>query len=974
MKKITFLILCLYTTLFSYGINRTHTEQRGNRSWTILQSWDIPGKASGLAWDGTYLYFGIYGSNGDHFYRFDPATGTNQLQFVNTTINDCYGMTWDGSSLWTTDHGNPPADPAEAIQLDLTGTILSTFNLPDHYMSGIAYDAGDFWVGTYYPDPGTIYKVDNTGTILSEFTPPGDQIWDICTQDNDLWMVDYNANMIYKTTTSGTVLESHASENIKPAGIVYDGNYLWYVDGQSSSPSKLYKVSLTGAGTPAINIPVNAHDYGVVMVGTSETWNMEVQNTGDANLDITNIVIPNSVPIFTTFVTPQTITPGNSLLIPFTYSPTEIGVLDAIVSIESTDPITPSVDVHLMGNAVNAGPSIQIAESSHDYGNIRMNAFTRWFLNIKNYGDQTLVISAITSDDSAYIVDASVSFPINIATLDSVLIGVWFHPTAAEGYHGSLSIINNDSAHSPSVVSLDGVGILQNYPIGQSLWSYLINDNYDNSPKAILPLQDITGDTISEVVVGSDDNHIRCFNGNSSGTADVMWDVNIFSGAIYDQPGLKTIADIDGDGYEDLIVGTAWGDRSVRALSGKTGNLIWKHDTHEYGGGGWVYDVDVKKDYNGDGTNDVLAATGDDGYHTGPNRVYCLNGINGLSIWETYLDGPVFSVISVQDFNGDGIPDAVAGASNSAESQGKVVGIDGSNGNILWTRNVGGSSVWALLQLDDITGDGIGDVAVGDFAGNYYYINPVDNSILHSGSLSGDILLRFDRLEDVNGDGYADILVAHSQANGVVLNGFDGTFIWYKPLVDKSWNVAVIGDLDNDDVNDVIIGTLYSNNYCYFLSGVGGKTLKSFDYSTPVDAINAIPDIVGDGTMEMVAGGRDGEVTCFSGGFHDYVGVSEKGGNSNKNATAKIYPNPFTNQTTIHFHLEKISFVSIRVVALNGKVVRTLAQRQMTEGPHSFIWDGKISESWWVHRQRYKNCTPAIRLQNETFFPEPPDC
>ena len=940
MKKITFLILCLYTTLFSYGISRTHSGHHGNRSWTILQSWDIPGKASGLAWDGTYLYFGIYGSNGDHFYRFDPATGTSQLQFVNTTINDCYGLTWDGNALWVTDHGTPPADPAEAIQLDLTGTILSTFNLPDHYMSGIAYDAGDFWVGTYYPDPGTIYKVDNTGTILSQFTPPNNQIWDICMQDNDLWMVDYDANMIYKTTPTGTVLESHASENIKPAGVVYDGNYLWYVDGQISSPSKLYKVSLTGAGTPEITIPVEAHDYGVVTVGSSETWNMEVQNTGDADLEITNIVIPDTVPIFTSFVTPQTITPGNSLLIPLTYTPTEIGTLDAIVSIESTDPIHPSVDVHLTGNAVNAGPSIQIAKQSHDYGNIRMNAFTRWFLNIKNYGDQTLTVSDITSDDSAFIVDASVSFPINIATLDSVLIGVWFHPIAPESYHGNLSVINNDTAHSPLTISLDGEGILQNYPIGQPLWSDTINDNDDNSPKAIVPLQDITGDTISEVVVGSDDNHIRCYNGNSSGTADRLWDVEIFSGAIYDQPGLKTIADIDGDGYADLIVGTAWGDRSVRALSGKTGTLIWRHNTHEYGGGGWVYDVDASRDYNGDGIHDVLAAVGDDGNRTGPDRVYCLNATNGLSIWETYIGGPVFSVISAQDFTGDGIPDVIAGASSSDESQGKVVGIDGSNGNIIWTRNVGGSSVWALLQLDDITGDGIDDVAVGDFAGNYYFINPVDNSILHSGSLSGSILLRFDRLEDVNGDGYADILVAHSQANGVVLNGYDGTFVWYKPLADKSWNVAVIGDLDKDDVNDVVIGTLYNSNYCYFLSGKGGKILKSFDYGTPVDAINSIPDIVGDGTMEMVAGGRDGVVTCFSGGFHDYVGVKEKGEKGTKGSILNVYPNPFTSKTTINIHLEKASSVLIRIVDLNGNTVRTFAKKQRSEGFHSFIWNG----------------------------------
>ncbi len=287
MKKIYIALLLIAS--FINANAQEFTDDIGDvNAWTILQSWDIPGKASGLAWDGTYLYYGIYGSDGDHVYRFDPSNGTYQLQFTNPAINDSYGMTWDGSSLWITDHGTSPSDPAQAIELDLSGNILSTFNLPDHYMSGIAYDGGDFWVGTYYPDPGIIYKVSNSGSVLSQFVPPADQIWDICTHVNDLWMVDYNSDMIYKTTANGSVLENHACENIKPSGIVYDGTYLWYVDGQLSSPSKLYKVSLTGAGTPEISIPHDFHNYGVVTMGDSEIWNMEVENVGDADLEITN--------------------------------------------------------------------------------------------------------------------------------------------------------------------------------------------------------------------------------------------------------------------------------------------------------------------------------------------------------------------------------------------------------------------------------------------------------------------------------------------------------------------------------------------------------------------------------------------------------------------------------------------------------------------------------------------------------------
>ena len=53
-------------------------------SWSIVASYTIPGKASGLAWDGTYIYFGMYWSNGNQVYKFDPSTGTSSLQCTGT--------------------------------------------------------------------------------------------------------------------------------------------------------------------------------------------------------------------------------------------------------------------------------------------------------------------------------------------------------------------------------------------------------------------------------------------------------------------------------------------------------------------------------------------------------------------------------------------------------------------------------------------------------------------------------------------------------------------------------------------------------------------------------------------------------------------------------------------------------------------------------------------------------------------------
>lgn len=937
-KRITLTGLVI-TLLFIFNLLAAQT-----RDWSIVASYTIPGKASGLAWDGVYLYFGIYGSNGDHVYQFDPSTGTASLLFTNPAIDDSYGMTYDGTHLWIIDQPASSANPALATELDMSGNILSTITLPDHYMSGIAYDGGDFWVCTYYPDPGTTYKVDNTGSPQSQFVPPADQPWDICLEGSNLWIADYNANMLYQTDQNGTVLQQHPSENIKPAGIVFDGNYLWYVDGQLSSNSTLYKVDLGGAGTPAINIPERSHDYGTVTTGTSETWNMQVQNIGTADLTITGLVIPSGQPISSTFNPPQVIQPGNSMNIPVTYEPTVPGTLNTSITVQSSDPINPQEDVALLGEAVNPGPSIVIAQNSHDYGLVRMNAFTRWFLEIENIGSETLTISEINSSEEVFIVDQDQVFPIELAPLELVEVGIWFNPVGPGQvqYSGELEIISNDQAHNPLLVQLQGECNDTQWPMGEPLWYYFIEENYDNSPKAIHPLQDITGDGVDEVVVCAEDNYIRCFNGNSSGLADVMWEAYVYSGNVAYQNDLTVIPDINGDGFQDVVVGTTGGDRSVIALSGKTGGVLWKFQTSTYGGvGGWVYQVDVNYDYNGDAFPDVLAAVSD-GDGSGPARIFAVDGKTGDVIWDCYTGGPNFSVIGVRDFNGDNIPDAIGGASDASEYYGFVYGIDGANGSIQWTFEAGGSSVWALGQLNDLNGKGVQDIIAGDFGGNFYFLDAENGDELYAGSLGfSNIILRFAELDDVNGDGHPDFVPAYSGTNATVLNGLDGSNIWFQALADKAWNVARIGDVSGDGINDIIAGTLFSNNFCYFLDGVDGEVLHSIPYNEPIDALNSIPDIVGDKSMEMVAGGRYGKIYCYSGGLNSVVGIPEIP--VSKELEVNVYPNPVnaatSNMVRIDFLITEEAETKMTLLNSLGAQVVTFYEETTSNGLHSVAYN-----------------------------------
>nr|HPI86759.1 hypothetical protein [Bacteroidales bacterium] len=255
MKSLRLITLFLILGLHFSGISQV------SREWTVVASYPIPGKASGLAWDGTYLYSGLYSSPGDDnlVYRIDPSDGTYNLQCAGPFVQ-AYGLTFDGTYLWTTDHPSS-SQPANAICFDMSGNQVTTFALPATYMSGIAWDNNRFWACAYYNPDGMTYKLNSTGGIITQFPSPNLQPWDICRQNEFLWVADYNANMLYKTDTLGNTLESHPSVGLKPSGVVYDGQFLWYCDGELQAQSTLYKIDLGGSGTPEIFLPENEHDY-----------------------------------------------------------------------------------------------------------------------------------------------------------------------------------------------------------------------------------------------------------------------------------------------------------------------------------------------------------------------------------------------------------------------------------------------------------------------------------------------------------------------------------------------------------------------------------------------------------------------------------------------------------------------------------------------------------------------------------------
>lgn len=299
--------------------------------------------------------------------------------------------------------------------------------------------------------------------------------------------------------------------------------------------------------------------------------------------------------------------------------------------------------------------------------------------------------------------------------------------------------------------------------------------------------------------------------------------------------------DINGDGIDDLIIGSRYADVNDKKDAGRSYVV--------FGGTGI-----------GAGNNFELSS---------------LNGSNGFVINGINANDRVGQSVSrAGDFNGDGIGDLIVGSFNSSGgSVGRSYVIFGKKGgfapsfdlNEITTGSgyqkgfsIGGAGSEDLVGFSvsaagDIDKDGYGDLIIGapgpktgtDFGRSYIlYGQKLDSeySVYHLRTTIINGITKGDRLGDtvsdagdVNGDGYADLILGARAANGAAgeayvvfgnasiipgsgfdyarsldlanLNGSNGFKIPGTVANDLlGWSVSKAGDINHDGFGDLIIG------------------------------------------------------------------------------------------------------------------------------------------------------------------------
>jgi hypothetical protein len=218
-------------------------------------------------------------------------------------------------------------------------------------------------------------------------------------------------------------------------------------------------LAVSGTGLQAlIGLTPSSANFGSVAVGSTDSQTIQIGNTGNSLLTITQANVTGSGFSATGLTLPLSINPGQASTFNALYQPSAAGsAASGSITIVSNAVTSPSV-VALTGTGVAATQILLLSTNSVSFGSVDTGTTSTKTVTITNTGNSNVQISQIAASGAGYTLSGA-SAPVTLTPSQNLTFSIIFSPAAVGSVSGSVTIASNATG-SPSTISLSGSGVV----------------------------------------------------------------------------------------------------------------------------------------------------------------------------------------------------------------------------------------------------------------------------------------------------------------------------------------------------------------------------------------------------------------------------------------------------------------------------------------------------------------------------------
>ena len=294
------------------------------------------------------------------------------------------------------------------------------------------------------------FAIENTGTAdlsISDINPSDPSF----TVSSSIGSIAPGVTETFTVTLSGSTAGSFTADITITNDDIDEGTFVFPVEGEITSPEIALYAGGDNTGALIASNQTEAVDFGSVLQGSDLVQTFAIENTGTADLSISDIT--SSDASFTITSSINSIAPGATEVFTVTLSGTSAGIVTGEITIANDDidegififPVLGEItapEINLYAGSDNTGTSIESAQTAAiDLGKSSHGTDLVQVFVIENSGTADLTISNIISSQASFAIDSSVDVIVSGAT---ETFSVTLSGIVSGSFSADITIISDD--------------------------------------------------------------------------------------------------------------------------------------------------------------------------------------------------------------------------------------------------------------------------------------------------------------------------------------------------------------------------------------------------------------------------------------------------------------------------------------------------------------------------------------------------